>query len=116
MTISYQENEDGTLNYTPVLMSAENPDGIPLQDLMAILIHEVTAKSEKIRSSKSTAATIVRTNNAQIIGLLLQVQAIQERSMSLLAQIGPNQGPGGKPRIGPGSDEDSEQKRNAYQH
>lgn len=42
-------------------------------------------------------------NNAQIIDLLFQIEALQRQSFAVMAQIRPDEGPEGKPRIGAGS-------------
>ena len=87
----------------PLLMSAENPNGRKLEELLAQLQEEVQQKSVKIAQDARPHARHVLRNNQQIIGLLMQAEALQRNSYDVLAQLGPNQGPTGTPRTGPGS-------------
>ncbi len=86
----------------PVLMTAENPDGWTLEGLLAQLVEEVEAKTGKIASDTSRLASDVRFNNFVIINNLTNALSAQRRSIRLLAEAGPDEGPLGKPRIGPG--------------
>jgi len=85
-----------------ILMSATNPEGVKLEELLAQLQQEVTAKSAKIVSDTRPQARHVLRNNQQIIGLLMQAEALQRNSYDVLDAISANQGPTGTPRIGSG--------------
>lgn len=83
-----------------VLMSPTNPEGWKLEDLLLVLQGEVAGKSAKIMHDERLIARTVLHHNAQIIGLLIQAEAIQRQSYALLDNMAPNEGPLGKPRIG----------------
>lgn len=87
----------------PMLMSAENPNGWKLEDLLAQLSYEITEKSMKLLEDERPQATMVAANNAEIVMLLSQAASAQHNSLRVLSQLGPDQGPLGKPRIGIGS-------------
>ena len=86
-----------------LLMSPQTPDGWKLEELCDQLIAELHEKCFKISADARPAARQVLRNNQQIVGLLHQARALQSSNMDLLAQVGPNQGPLGTPRIGVGS-------------
>lgn len=83
-----------------VLMSRENPDGWKLESLTEKLREEINSKSLNIASDPSVEAQLVTNNNFQIIGLLMQIEALQCESMVIMSQIGPDQGPTGRARLG----------------
>lgn len=83
-----------------VLMSPTNPEGWKLEELLEHLQGEVRRKSDKIAHDTRLIAKTVLNNNAQIIALLAQAEAIQRQSYALLDDMAPNEGPLGKPRIG----------------
>lgn len=83
-----------------ILMSSTNPNGHKLEELLQQLQIEVATKSQKIESDTRPSARQVLRNNSQIIGLLMQAEALQRSSYDVLSTIGPNQGPLGTPRIG----------------
>lgn len=87
----------------PVLMTRDNPDGFKLEELAEKLRCEIQAKTLNISGDPSIEAQTVVNNNAQIIGLLFQIEALQRQSFAVMAQIRPDGGPEGKPRIGEGS-------------
>lgn len=84
----------------PVLMSRENPSGWKLEELTEKLRGEIQAKSLNIAGDMSIEAQTVTNNNFQILGLLMQIEALQRQSFAVMSQIGPDKGPNGKPRIG----------------
>ena len=86
-----------------ILMGADNPDGITLEDLLVKLIEEIDAKTMKIIGDTRPEAAHVRTNNSEIVANLHACLSLQEFSMGVLGGMAPNEGPLGKPRIGPGS-------------
>lgn len=84
----------------PVLMSRQNPTGWKLEALTEKLRGEIQAKSLNIASDTSFAAQTVCNNNFQILGHLMQIEALQRQSFAVMSQIGEDKGPTGKPRIG----------------
>ncbi len=87
----------------PILMSAANPNGAKLEDLLRALVAEIEEKCQRIAGDTRPEAQTVLHNNHQIMGLLTTALRHQEHSMKVLEAVGPNQGPTGKPRIGVGS-------------
>lgn len=87
-----------------ILMSRENPEGFKLEELAEKLRHEGQAKTLNIAGDPRIEAQTVVNNNAQIIGLLFQIEALQRQSFAVMAQIRPDEGPTGKPRVGEGSE------------
>lgn len=83
-----------------VLMSRDNPQGWKLESLTEKLREEINAKTLNISSDPSFEAQTVTNNNAQIIGLLMQIEAIQRQSIAVMSTLGADQGPTGKPRLG----------------
>lgn len=84
-----------------VLMSAEHPKGWKLEELLDQLRTELRAKNEKLANMDNAVGQIVRANNRHILRLLRECEDFQRNSMAALAQIGPDQGPTGTPRIRP---------------
>lgn len=84
----------------PVLMSRDNPRGWKLEELAERLRGEIMSKSLNIAEDMSIEAQTVKNNNFQILGLLMQVEAIQRQSFVVMSKIGKDQGPTGLPRIG----------------
>lgn len=84
----------------PVLMSRENPNGWKLESLTEKLREEILSQSLNIASDPSVEAQLVTNNNFQIIGLLMQIEALQRESMVIMSQLGPDQGPTGRARLG----------------
>ncbi len=83
-----------------VLMSRENPTGWKLESLAEKLRTETNSKSLNIASDPSFEAQLVTNNNFQIVGLLMQIEALQRESMVIMSQLGPDNGPTGKARLG----------------
>lgn len=84
----------------PILMSAENPQGWKLEELLHQLQLEIAAKSAKIADDPSPAAGVVRWNNSAIIAYLENAARLQRASLLELGLLGPDPGPLGPPRIG----------------
>lgn len=84
----------------PVLMSRDNPAGWKLEELMEQVRCEIMSKSLNIADDMSFEAQTVKNNNFLILGLLMQVEAIQRQSFVVMSKLGEDQGPNGKPRIG----------------
>jgi len=86
-----------------VLMSAVNPTGWKLEDLVKTLITEVEAKTARIAADTRPIALHVLGNNVAIVAHLKSVLETQEASIKALAGFKADQGPEGTPRIGEGS-------------
>jgi len=86
-----------------ILMTRENPTGHKLEELLAQVAHELTVKNDRLTGDLSPAAQTLRHNNVEIISLLHQARRHQEHSLKVLLDVGPDQGPMGKPRVGEGS-------------
>lgn len=87
-----------------ILMGPQNPSGWTLESLLSSLTGEVEQKSRKIQDDARPVARHVLRNNQQIVGLLMQAEALQRDSYDRLNAMAPNDGPLGKPRIGAGSE------------
>lgn len=88
----------------PLLMSKANPEGWKLEELLDKAALEIeTLKTPLIRDDPRAAAKTVVHNNGRIVALLYEAARLQRDSYRVLATIGPNEGPLGKPRIGKGS-------------
>lgn len=87
----------------PILMSAENPVGAKLEEHLRELVTEIEAKCRKIEADPRAQAQTVLHNNREIIAHLKQAVRHQEHSQRVLADMAPDQGPTGTPRIGKGS-------------
>lgn len=87
----------------PILMTRENPNGRKLEELLPQIAHELTVKNDRIKRDPSAAAQTLLYNNAEIISRLHECRRLQEHSLKVLAAVGPDQGPTGKPRVGEGS-------------
>ncbi len=83
-----------------ILMTRDNPDGFKLEELAEKLRTEIQAKTLNISGDPRLVAQTVVNNNAQIIGLLFQIEALQRQSYVLMSKIRPDEGPEGEPRIG----------------
>lgn len=84
----------------PVLMSAENPSGFKLEELLATLQNEVTAKHQKIVSDDSEVSRHVQANNLKILVCLAEAERLQRDSYARLSEIAADAGPEGVARIG----------------
>lgn len=87
-------------NATPILMSAENPNGWKLEDLLAQLRKELLIKTEKITGDSSVLSLKVQCNNLSILRHLHTAESLQRDSYALLATKAPDEGPNGQARIG----------------
>lgn len=84
----------------PVLMTAENPTGFKLEDLLFTLQCEVEAKNEKILSDESALSLKVQANNLKILECLGEAERLQRDSYARLSEKSADEGPGGVARIG----------------
>jgi hypothetical protein len=82
-----------------ILMTRDNPKGFKLEDLTKKLCFEIKAKSFHISGDTSIEAQTIVSNNAQIVGLLYQVEAKQNHSLIVLSTIRKDEGPNGKARL-----------------
>ena len=62
---------------TPVLMTAENPEGWKLEELLEQLVVELHAKSNKIADVEAPAAKLYRATNSAIISRFLVLAEAQ---------------------------------------
>ena len=83
-----------------ILMGRDNPLGYKLEDLLHELSVEIDVKCKYIADDPRIEAKTVLRNNQIIIGLLKQAEALQRHSYDVLDNIGKNEGPLGKYRIG----------------
>jgi hypothetical protein len=83
-----------------ILMSAENPTGHKLEELLIQLQNEINDKNNKIISDQSDLSLAVQDNNLQIMKLLNQARNLQVNSFELMAKKAPDNGPSGEKRIG----------------
>lgn len=88
---------------TPVLMSADNPKGWKLEDLLIQLREEIAAKNARIAGDQSATAILVRANNTRILDHFYVAEDLQRDSVARLDALRPDPGPGGTPRIGAGA-------------
>ena len=86
-----------------LLMSADNPNGWTLEDFLSTLRSEIDAKTAKLVDDPCPTAQLIVNNNREIVSLLAKAEALQLLSLRELGKIGPDQGPLGTPRLGPGS-------------
>lgn len=87
----------------PVLMSSDNPGGWKLEELLARLREELDRKNDHLAGDGHPIAKAVVISNRKIISLLDVAEQHQRAGLRHLDRIGPDQGPTGKPRVGPGS-------------
>lgn len=88
----------------PILMSADNPSGHKLEDLLQAVRLDIEGKNLRLAADSRYSAQIVLRNNKRIMELLREAEGVQLETMAELARLGPDQGPTGKPRLGAGSD------------
>ncbi|QHW35849.1 histidine kinase (plasmid) [Paenibacillus rhizovicinus] len=84
----------------PILMGAENPEGLKLEDVLDQLCNEVAHKINKIINDPSPQAKLVVRNNQAIIEHLGAAAVLQKSSYVVLDAMKANEGPTGQPRIG----------------
>lgn len=89
-----------TASNKPILMSKENPSGITLESLLALLQSEIEVKNSKLIDDKTDLSIYVQENNRLILWHLHHAQLIQEDSYRELSKKGPDEGPAGKSRLG----------------
>lgn len=87
----------------PVLMSAENPEGWKLEELLSTMRDELAAKNRRIVNDDSPTAQAVLQNNRMILQFLTGCENLQRDSIARLKALAPDPGPTGTPRIGVGS-------------
>lgn len=83
-----------------LLMSAENPEGAKLEEILDQIADELKAKNAKLEGDFSPCSVHVANNNLSIISALRKCVAIQEDSIAKLSELGQDNGPYGTPRIG----------------
>ncbi|MCJ2102422.1 hypothetical protein [Methylobacterium sp. E-046] len=88
---------------TKVLMSADNPAGWKLEELLAQIAQDLRAKNDRLEGDASPTSKAIRINNLGIIDCLALAGVRQSDTLRRLNLLGPDQGPGGTPRIGAGA-------------
>lgn len=90
----------------PLLMSAENPDGWKLEELLQKIHDELFEKNKLLIERKRTmspkqkaVSDVVSKNNFVILNALNSSVAHQKHSMQTLDMLGDNEGPEGTPRV-----------------
>tara|TARA_Y100000310_G_C20607816_1_gene776438 strand:+ start:1018 stop:1503 length:486 start_codon:yes stop_codon:yes gene_type:complete len=86
----------------PILMSATNPNGWTLEDIALQLASEMIDKDMNIQGDKRPQVIETSKLNKEIIDLLHDVRVKQQQTRALFSELGPDQGPTGKPRAGAG--------------
>lgn len=88
---------------TTVLMSADNPTGWKLEELLAQIAQDLRVKNDRLEGDASPTSKAVLINNLGIIDCLTLAEVRQRDTLRRLNLLGPDQGPGGVPRIGTGA-------------
>lgn len=88
---------------TKVLMSAGNPTGRKLEELLVEIAEDLRVKNDALEADPSPTSRAVRINNLGIIDCLALAGVRQLDTLRRLDLIGPDQGPSGTPRIGAGA-------------
>ncbi len=95
---------------TPVLMSADNPKGWKLEELLERVRVELMAKNAKLAASaghgldpaemrRAMIRTTVRELNERLVALVMQATLVQHDILAELNKLGPDPGPLGKARV-----------------
>jgi len=88
---------------TKVLKSAGNPTGRKLEELLADIIQDLRIKNDALEGDASPTSSAIWINNLGIIDCLALAGVRQSDTLRRLDLLGPDQGPGGTPRIGAGA-------------
>jgi hypothetical protein len=88
---------------TKVLMSAGNPTGRKLEELLAEIVQDLRVKNDALELNPSATSAAIRVNNLGIIDCLALAGVRQSDTLRRLDLLGPDQGPAGTPRIGAGA-------------
>lgn len=86
-----------------VLMSADNPTGWKLEELLAQIIQDLRVKNDRLEGDASPTSRAIRINNLGVIDCLALAGVRQSDTLRRLDLLGPDLGPGGTPRIGAGA-------------
>ncbi|SDA12991.1 hypothetical protein SAMN02799622_00876 [Methylobacterium sp. UNC378MF] len=88
---------------TKVLMSAGNPTGRKLEELLVEIAEDLRVKNDALEADPSPTSRAIRINNLGILDCLALAGVRQLDTLRRLDLIGPDQGAGGTPRIGAGA-------------
>ncbi|MBE7247465.1 MAG: hypothetical protein INR63_21185 [Actinomycetospora chiangmaiensis] len=88
---------------TKVLMSADNPTGWKLEELLVQISEDLRVKNDRLEGDASPTSRAIRINNLGVIDCLALAGVRQSDTLRRLDLLGPDQGPGGTPRIGAGA-------------
>lgn len=83
---------------TTLLVTAENPDGWTLEDILTEIQNDMFRRSNKIIDDNRDEARKVLQNNIDILGLLTACIEKARESTTILNSLGPHED--GNPRIG----------------
>ena len=83
---------------TTLLVTADNPDGWTLEDILTEIQNDMFRRSSKIIEDNRGEARQVLQNNVEILGLLTTCIEKAHESTAILNSLGPHED--GKPRIG----------------
>ncbi|MBT3702128.1 MAG: histidine kinase [Alphaproteobacteria bacterium] len=85
---------------TKFLLSADNPKGWKLEDLLLQLQNDIVTKMARISADQRPEARIVFQNNIDIISMISECHRKAVESQKILESLGPSPGSTGAPRIG----------------
>ncbi len=86
-----------------VLMTAQNPGGWKLEELLRQLRAEIQLKNERLVFDDGEVALAVKDANLRIMAVLFEAEGLQRRILAVLDSLRTDEGPLGRPRIGVGS-------------
>jgi len=85
---------------TKVLMSADNPTGWKLEELLVQVSQDLRVKNDRLEGDASPTSRAIRINNLGVIDCLALAGVRQSDTLRRLDLLGSDQGPSGTPRIG----------------
>jgi len=85
---------------TKFLLSADNPKGWKLEDLLIELQNDIVKRMARISADQRAEARVVFQNNIDIISMISECHKKAVESQKILDSLGPPPGTSGAPRIG----------------
>ena len=85
---------------TKVLMSADNPGGWKLEELLAQIVQDLRVKNDRLEGDTSPTSQAIVRNNIGVIDCLALAEVRQRDTLRRLDSLGPDPGPTGTPRVG----------------
>ncbi len=100
---AFVDAHKGCMSPAPILMSAGNPTGRKLEELLVQIRAELWEKNARLegRDDEMTARVVLA--NRRIMSHLYEAEGAQRLLLAMLNAVGPDQGPLGRPRVGPGA-------------